>query len=104
MSRGGRRAGAGRKPGTPNRRTAQWQAEIAASGVTPLEYMLGIIRDKNAPEARRDEMAKAAAPYVHPRLAAVDHSGEMGLRRAADLSDDELATIVAQRAAAELVN
>ena len=28
--------------------------------------------DPSQPNERRDEMAKAAAPYVHPRLAAVD--------------------------------
>src|SRR5262245_58235614 len=104
MSRGGRRAGAGRKPGMPNRRTAQWQAEIAAAGVTPLAYMLAVIRDENAPEARRDEMAKAAAPYVHPRLAAVDHSGEMSVRRATDLTDDELLAIAAQYPTVERCN
>lgn len=34
--------------------------------------MLQVLRDPSQPNERRDEMAKAAAPYVHPRLAAVD--------------------------------
>ena len=41
MPRGGARPGAGRKPGTPNRVTAELQAAVAASGETPLDYMLG---------------------------------------------------------------
>ncbi|WP_354504808.1 hypothetical protein [Limibacillus sp. MBR-115] len=28
---------------------------------------------------RRDDMAKAAAPYIHPRLASLDHSGQLSL-------------------------
>jgi hypothetical protein len=37
--------------------------------MTPLELMLKLINDKNEPMARRLEAAKAAAPYMHPRLA-----------------------------------
>ncbi len=77
--RGGKRPGAGRPPGAVNKATAARQAEVAASGVTPLEYMLQIMRDEAADEAKRLDAAKAAAPYVHPRLAAVEHSGEMTL-------------------------
>ena len=72
MPRGGKRRGAGRKPGTPNRVTAELQAAIAASGETPLDYMLRVMRDEGEEPSRRDDMAKAAAPYVHAKLAAVD--------------------------------
>jgi hypothetical protein len=34
--------------------------------------MLAVMRDSDEPPERRDEMAKAAAPYVHPRLATVE--------------------------------
>jgi len=71
----GRKTG-GRQKGTPNRATAARVAEIAASGLTPLDYMLRVMRDDEAPKKRRDDMAKAAAPYVHPRLAALGHSGK----------------------------
>jgi hypothetical protein len=64
----------GRNKGTPNRATARMAAEIAASGLTPLDYMLAVMRDPRASAKRRDEMAKAAAPYVHPRLAALTNS------------------------------
>ena len=30
--------------------------------------MLSVMRDESAPAERRDDMARAAAPYVHPRL------------------------------------
>jgi hypothetical protein len=40
----------------------------AAGGEMPLEYMLRIMRDPREPAARRDEMAKAAAPFLHPRM------------------------------------
>ena len=73
-SRPGERRG-GRKKGTPNKATtaASIQAEIAASGEKPLDYMLRVMRDETAEPTRRDAMARAAAPYVHPALAAVAH-------------------------------
>jgi hypothetical protein len=62
----------GRKKGTPNKLTAAREAEIAASGLTPLDYMLTILRDTKIDAVRRDEMAKAAAPYCHSRLSTID--------------------------------
>lgn len=47
------------------------------SGETPLQYMLRVMRDVGADEKRRDSMAVAAATFMHPRLAAVEHSGKM---------------------------
>lgn len=52
-------------------------AEALKSGLTPLEYMLGILRDVSADPKDRFAAAKECAPYVHPRLAAVEHTGEM---------------------------
>jgi hypothetical protein len=69
---GGARLGAGRKAGSLTRATEAKLAEVTASGVTPLDYMLGIMRDEAADRAARADMAKAAAPYVHAKLAAVD--------------------------------
>jgi hypothetical protein len=62
----------GRPPGAPNKATSERQATIAASGKTPLEFMLDVMRNEQADIAARFEAAKAAAPYVHPRLSAVD--------------------------------
>jgi len=71
--RGGKRQGAGRPKGTPNRRTAEMQAEMAASGEMPLDYLTRIMRDPNIEPHRRDAAARAAAPYCHPTMQAVAH-------------------------------
>lgn len=42
--------------------------EARAEGITPLEYMLKVMRDVTADDKRRDAMAAAAASYMHPRL------------------------------------
>lgn len=79
-NRGGPRPGAGRKKG-PNKatRVRKTIAERALEGgLTPLGYMIARLRDvKEDPKVRR-EMAQAAAPYVHPRLSAVAHTGPDG--------------------------
>ena len=79
MARGGARPGSGRKPGTRNKRTDEQAAAVAASGLTPLEYMLSVMRSEAADESKRLEAAKAAAPYVHARLNAVELSGSIGI-------------------------
>jgi len=68
----------GRPKGGQNKATAAREAEIRASGLTPLEWMLKVMRDESADPIRRDGAAKDAAPYVHPRLAAIEHSGPGG--------------------------
>lgn len=60
----------GRKKGTRNKKNAALIEAIEKSGITPLEYMLKTMRNPKMDVSRRDDMAKAAAPYVHPRLAA----------------------------------
>ncbi len=62
----------GRQKGVPNKRTAAKVAEIEASGLTPLDFMLDLMRDKNQVMDLRFDAAKAAAPYVHARLSAID--------------------------------
>lgn len=96
MPRGGARSNAGRKAGEPNKATAQLRAEIAATGETPLDYMLRVMRDRSAEHKRRDDMAKAAAPYVHSRLETVSHVGEKpGEAIKIELNDVEAARRVA---------
>lgn len=86
--RGGKRAGSGRKLGAATKRTRKIADELMASGEkTPLEYMLEVMRQEVSPDldphrmlaamTLRFEAAKAAAPYVHPRLQAIEHSGEL---------------------------
>lgn len=69
----------GRTKGVPNKATAAKAEAVAASGLTPLDYMLAVMRDETIASDRRDDMAKASAPYVHPKLAAVEHSGSVTL-------------------------
>ena len=45
------------------------------SGETPLHYMLRVMRDQAADDKRRDTMAVAAAAFMHPKLNAIEHSG-----------------------------
>lgn len=86
--RGGFRPNSGRKTGSGNKKTAEIALNAARRGITPLEYMLKIMRKPIPPgvnaqtraqmEANRMDAAKAAAPYVHPRLQAITMSGEDG--------------------------
>jgi hypothetical protein len=84
---GGARKGAGRKPGSATRKTREIADRAMEEGITPLEFMLQVMREPSdhedpkvqvAREAMRFEAAKAAAPYMHPRLAAIEHSGAGG--------------------------
>ena len=66
-------------------------------GVTPLDHMLAVMNDPTADPARKDRMARAAAPYCHPRvvdkgkrdwLAEAAERAGAGTPWAADLDDD----------------
>ena len=63
----------GRPRGARNKRTRTLIEAAEAGGEMPLDYMLRVMRDLNASTKRRDEMAKAAAPFLHPRLAPVEN-------------------------------
>lgn len=76
-SKPGERRG-GRVKGTPNHITAEQRRHAAESGLMPLEYMLQVMRNDDAEPSRRDDMAKAAASYLHPKLAAIEHTGKDG--------------------------
>jgi len=62
----------GRKPGVVNKRTQHFRKEVAKAGTSPLEHMLAVLHDPKADADRRDRMAIAAAPFVHPKLAVID--------------------------------
>jgi hypothetical protein len=62
----------------PNKATAAKAAEIAASGLTPLDWLLNVMRNESATVAERTDAAKAAAPYVHPRLSSIDLGNKDG--------------------------
>lgn len=77
-NRGGPRPGAGRKPGAINKASAKAREKAEAEGIMPLDFMLSIMRDETAERAERLDMAKAAAPYVHAKLSAVDANVNLG--------------------------
>jgi hypothetical protein len=62
----------GRRKGSKNKAAAAKAAAVAASGLTPLDFMLQVMRDEKAETALRLDAGKAAAQYVHPKLQPVD--------------------------------
>lgn len=69
MPRGGARPGAGRK--TKAVRDALEACELAAKRskgeMSPLDFMLAVMRDEEQDMRLRTAMAQAAAPYVHAK-------------------------------------
>ena len=67
-SQPGERRG-GRQRGTPNKATVAKAAALAAASadaaITPLQFLLGVMRDPKAPTGLRVQVARAAAPLVH---------------------------------------
>ena len=43
------------------------------NGAMPLECMLAVMGNSKADSERRDAMAMSAVPYLHPRLATIEH-------------------------------
>ena len=62
-----KRAGTARKAGK------------AAPPLSPLDYMLQVLRDPEASPAERKWAAEKAAPFLHPRLQTVEHGGALAL-------------------------
>lgn len=69
---GGKRTGAGRKRGSKTAKTRNVAIELHANGITPLEYMLSVMRNEANPQTERMDAAKGAAPYMHPRLNTIE--------------------------------
>ena len=106
--KGGTRAGAGRKEGSLTKRTREIAEVAAAKGITPLEVMMNTMMalykeaescmphdDHGHKDKDHDHdtiitenrikllnmaatIARHAAPYVHPRLSAIEHTGKDG--------------------------
>jgi hypothetical protein len=66
----------GRQKGVPNKAPIARAKAIEASGLTPLEFMVQCMRNEAMPEDFRLDAAKAAAPYVHPKLTSVELKGD----------------------------
>ena len=69
---GGARPGAGRPRGSVSVRSVDAIAKAMAGGISPVEYMLGIMRDDNADLKERAWAAEKVAPYVHSRPAPLE--------------------------------
>ena len=68
--------------------TASENSQAAGSGaLLPLDYMLQVLRDPEASPAERKWAAEKAAPYLHPRLQTIEHSGTAQLRHEDALED-----------------
>jgi hypothetical protein len=67
--RGGRREGAGRKPGSVARVDAEARERALASGTTPLDFLLSVMWNSKRDFHARLDAAKTALPYCHARLA-----------------------------------
>jgi hypothetical protein len=99
-SKGGARPGAGRKTGSLTKRTRQIAEAVATQGITPLEVMMRVMHQlyEHASNIREEDLSEKesasearikllnmaatvgrhAAPYVHPRLSAIEHTGKDG--------------------------
>ena len=100
-SRGGVRKNAGRKEGAATKKTREIADREAENGLTPLEVMLNTMRiyvdeaiafrnihtedgqidpQSNAAALalleKASDVAAKAAPYMHPRLASIEHSAK----------------------------
>lgn len=83
----------GKPKGVRAKATVAREADIKASGLTPIDFMLSTLRDETQEFAVRADMAKAAAPYVHPKLAQVqyeDKTPREDLLNLRVLSEDQL--------------
>lgn len=74
---GGARPGSGRKPGATNKRTVEMLETARANGIMPLDYLLSIMRNSKQEEDVRMDAAKAAAPYLHPKLSSVEMNAKV---------------------------
>jgi Family of unknown function (DUF5681) len=68
---------AGRPKGSLTKRTREIAEAVLADGVTPLEAMLQAMRTAYDAEDWNNaaKYAAMAAPYIHPKLASIAHSG-----------------------------
>lgn len=110
LQKGQRHPGAGRKAGTPNKKTKELMEVLVKHDFEPAEALIYIYKQaKQIFEYRKqrsnlagaltamDRMHDAAselAGYVYPKKKAIEHSGEIGVKTFADfieagLEDDD---------------
>lgn len=105
--RGGARVGSGRPKGSrpkgPTNKQEKDEAiaaqiELAEyTGLTPLEFMLNVMRDRKLHVNTRLQAARDAAPYVHARLQTVTLRGDPAMPLATtDLTPAQYRDIVVE--------
>ena len=70
---------------------------LGESSEVQFKAMLAKVKAAAGLRQMAHECARDAAAYMHPRLAAINHTGEVTLKRAEQVTDDELANIAAGR-------
>jgi hypothetical protein len=85
---GGRKKGSKNKIKAPDLKAEIVQGAVLA-GLTPLEFMLALMRDETKDIVFRADMAKSAAPYVHQKLVATDNTN----RRPPPRTDQSIAQL-----------
>lgn len=98
MAHGGARPGSGRKAGSATKLNEAAREKALCGGISPLDFLLNAMRDENRDFETRKDCAKAAAPYVHAKLASVEHSGVMDINLAAQKEQRDAAVAAALRA------
>ena len=97
MASGGARKGAGRKPSSLTVRSREIAEKVFASGdKTPLEVMVGMLNGTIPFDKDMLQVAQSAAPYIHPRLSAVEAKIDVGLT---EMEDDDIDSRIEQLAA-----
>ena len=86
---------AGRPKGSKTRYSTTLQRQMLQSdSPTPLEYLVSVYTDESNSLRERLDAAKAAAPYVHPRLSTVEVSSKPWDGDARSISNEDLMAII----------
>jgi hypothetical protein len=67
---------AGRKLSSVSKLDAEARKKVLEGGITPLDFLIAVMRDNHQDFRVRLDAAKTAAPYCHARLASTELSGE----------------------------
>lgn len=73
----------------------QWAIE--QFGTTPIDYMMGVLSNPANTDDERMDAAKAAAPYIHPRLRQIEQIERPPERTEKEITND-IVEILAQYA------
>ena len=88
---------AGRPKGSKTRYSTTLQRQMLHSkSPTPLEYLVSVYTDESNSLRDRLDAAKAAAPYVHPRLSTVEVSNQPLDGNAKSITNEQLIAIMSE--------